>query len=258
MTARVLERIGFAHMHRWFCHLDGTAPLPTADEVPNRVDGRSSADYRTFLGWRRYFAVAQAIRIALYAPASVAFLVGRDVNWCAFCAIMSFIHVVFYVLEIYQASIARLALAVPPRATAPQPRRAEDAVPSIRKFAFETTELYRAIGVERFGKGLVTAVQRVRGVNINDPILSDPTDTFKIIGQTVLAERVHGFATIVEFAIVMRALQLSQLGLVAWVLPYIYLDLNLVLLQRMHRLRLEKQISSKRRREASAGVGGHA
>lgn len=198
------------------------------------------------------------IRIALYAPCGLGFLAGRELVWFVVCAAMLLIHFVLFVLELYQASIATLAIEVPAKAEIPQSRAAESAAPSIHKFSFETTEFYRSIGVERFGRGLVTAIQHVRGVKPTEPILSDPTDTLKIIGQTVLAERVHAFASTVEVLFLVRAIQLGQFGLVAWIFPYIYLDVNLVLLQRMHRLRLEKQISGKRRREASTSIGGHA
>ncbi len=260
MLARLLEMLGIRRFYRAITSLTCEPMIPATRSQEAMTLTQAQID--ELRGTTRYFLIAQLLRAAFYIPAIYAFA-GREQIWLWLWSIgMMGIHMLFFTLDLYKSRLlvhwVDAEPAPPDTALSfegplsglgwfyPREKESEEAY---TKWGFE--------GFQNFVKWYVettrlTAEQKRAGETIDYLGGKGRAALERFEHGTRVGELLHGILIVLNLPLLVMAIILREPLAIIPMATAIAIDSGLVLLQRMHRVRVWPKIIKQRKKDEAA------
>lgn len=214
---------------------------------------RTLAEYSELRRTTRYFAFANWFRGVLYIPPTIVlYQVQEWLGFGIFATLIVF-HLLCMLLEGYRSLMAQEASAAGHTLESPLPGPTIDVskgIPAHWYFSpksFENENLYRFLGLERIRKFVVSVItnskltpqERKSGVRTTF-MAASPEGMIQFERETRIGEIFHILGGLLNVPAFVAFLQLGMYAWAFYVAVILWMDGNLTLLQRYHRVRVNK------------------
>lgn len=255
-TARFLEVTGIRGLYVFVTQTAKQVPLPPVGQLGS-FQKWTKEDQETTISHARYFGTSNFLRCVLNGPFLVMFAT-HDAWWQFwFYVVQNVLHALLVLVEIYKVSLAKLV--TPVEAGEKEP---ED-VPS-RPFAdwyfrpkgWETERFYQLIGVGSVRKlllmytswALLSKEQRRTGEKPEYVTRPSANQILRFDNESRIAECCHGVLALFDVVPLVFAIQHHLWWWMPYILWAVWGDSWLVMLQRLHRVRLWRSVLKARRK----------
>lgn len=215
----------------------GEAPLPAG---PDPEWPRERIEVQQH--WSRYYLVSNLVRGAIYIPFFI-FALEAHLTWTLVTVIPLFVlHGLSIILELYKQALMAAAIkgASDEPYHEPVSLRTEQLTrQTLRLFAFENRNFYKNLGMEMIRKITFLYVWMSGAAKVSKYLeKSGREQAANFAISTISAEIVHGIGAVFNAILTYQMWRAGQWSLSWYAFLWFYMDANLVLLQRYHRVRI--------------------
>ena len=242
LVARILELIGVRAFYTFL------APpwhqLPKASGLA-RGAIMSGHLYRKGVRDCRYYAGANAIRLASYAP--IYFGIKQNPHWISISVLTLLVafHVLSILAEAYKGVLLWIAILhdrvteVESESQIPQPQRPKQSG-MFSPYWFESQEGYVRMGLEYFRLRVAKFVDSLSGGP--DTERASRKGLYNFVNDTIAAEKIHLIASVMGASMMLPFIAEKKYMLAGYIFLLVMMDVYLALLQRYHRTRVWKAL----------------
>ncbi len=245
---RPWEAFGVRRIHQLIAAIMRSPVLPSAAKLmKGEYRALDSDTLDESARWSLFFLRGNAIRVVLYVP--MAIVLARREMWPALVllAALAAIHLASVLVELYSRTVYRAmeALGDPPAPVEPTRLTKEElarrsAHAWFRPKRFESQALYTWLGVEALRRFVVFYTGALRQGSKSFVRRASRQDILEFENSTRSAEAMHGVAFLVNLPITLPLMIHGPWWIGVYAFLFSLIDLSMVLVQRLHRVRLWK------------------